>query len=454
MGFVDLSPAPFVYDTALAPRIEELDQRVREMRSVGKLSPEVLHHIRQYFRIKHIYHSNAIEGNQLDIGETRQVVEAGLTIAGKSLKDQAEAKNLSQALDFLEDLASDASLPISLHDIRQIHTLVLQGIDDSAGAYREIDVAISGSNYRPPNPIKVGPEMQELTKWLAETTSTGDFAVVSTAAALHAWFAQIHPFVDGNGRTARLLMNLLLMRAGYPISVITQEDRSRYIEALEESQASDLTPFIALLLEAIEETLEEYETAADEQRARTEWATSLADQFSQPDKVRASNEYEVWRSAMELLLNRYRQIVKDVNDNLTIGQWYLREYDMLPLEKYLVLRGQQAAKQTWFFRVDFKAERKTARYLCFFGFSSRAMSAYKPGAKVSLHLSREETTPSYFHKLDDIQAEDVPILREIAYSPAEENFVVRHGSDRCMEQKIDQIANEFFESVVKLHFQQ
>lgn len=453
MDFIDLSPAPFVYDPALAPRINELDQRVREMRSVGKLSPEVLHRIRKYFRIKSIYHSNAIEGNQLDIGETRQVVETGLTIAGKPLKDQDEAKNLNAALDFLEDLASDTSQPISLHDIRQIHTLILRGIDDGAGAYREIDVAISGSNYRPPNPIKVGPEMQDLATWLAETTMTGDFAVVPTVAALHAWFAQIHPFVDGNGRTARLLMNLLLMRAGYPISVITREDRSRYIEALEESQASNLTPFIALLLEAIEETLEEYEAAADEQRAQTEWAASLADQFAQADKVRASNEYEVWRSAMDLLLNHYRQVVQDVNDKLSIGQWYFDDFGMLPFEKYLALRGGQSAKRTWFFRVAFKAEQKTVRYLYFFGFSSYAMSDQKPDAKVSLHLAREEA-PFYFNKLDDIQAEDVPVIREIAYSPTDENFVVRHGRDRCMEQKIEQIANQFFQSVVELHFQQ
>ena len=449
---VDLSPAPFVYNSATSHRIDELDQRVREMRRVGRLSPEVLHHISKYFRVKSIYHSNAIEGNQLDIGETRLVVEEGLTIAGKPLKDQAEAKNLNAALDFLEELASDTSQPISLHDIRQIHNLILQGIDDdNAGAYRTIDVAISGSDYRPPDPIKVGPEMQDLMEWLTQATSTQDFAVVPTAAAFHAWFAQIHPFVDGNGRTARILMNLLLMRAGYPIAVITREDRTRYIEALEESQASDLTPFIALLIETIEETLEEYEAAAEEQQAQTEQVASLARRFSQADHVRASNEYEVWRSAMDLLLNHYRQVVQNVNDNLSIGQWDLKEFDMLPFEKYLPLRGGQSAKQTWFFRVDFKSEQKEVRYLYFFGFSSYAMSNYKPNAKVSLHLAREGS-PFYFDKLDGISTGDVPLLREIAYSPSDETFVVRHGSEQCMEQKIEQIANQFFESVVSLQF--
>ena len=137
---------PFVYDRGLNFQIKDLDDRVRKMRSVGRLTPDVLRHIRGHFRIKNIYHSNAIEGNLLDIGETRQVVEAGLTIAGKPLRDQAEAKNLGQALDFLEHLASNTSEQISLHDIRQIHTLILQGIDDeNAGAHRSVDVRIAGN---------------------------------------------------------------------------------------------------------------------------------------------------------------------------------------------------------------------------------------------------------------------------------------------------------------------
>ena len=352
----------------------------------------------------------------------------------------------------LEELASNTSQPTSLHDIRQIHALILRGIDDdNAGSYRTIDVAISGSEYRPPDPIKVGPEMQDFAEWLTEATATQGFAVIPIAAACHAWFAQIHPFVDGNGRTARILMNLLLMRAGYPIAVITREDRNRYYEALEQSQASDLTPFIALLIETIEETLEDYETAVAQQQMQSGWAASLASRFSKADEVRASNEYEVWRSAMDLLLNHYRQIVQDVNDNLQVGRWYFKDFGMLPFEKYLALRGGQSAKRTWFFRVDFRAEQKAVRYLYFFGFSSSMMSNQKPSAKVSLHLAREGT-PFYFDKLDEIQADDVPLLREIAYSPTDENFVVRHGSDRCMEQKIERIGHQFFENVIDLHF--
>ena len=441
---------PFVYDRRLNRQIEGLYSRIREMRNVGRLTPEVLRHIRRYFRIKNIYHSNAIEGNLLDVGETRQVVESGLTIAGKPLKDQAEAKNLGHALDFLEQLAS-GSEPISFHDIRQIHMLILQGIDDAnAGAYRKVDVKISGSDYEPPAPMDVGPQMQDFIGWLGPASLDLSDDVIQTSAACHAWFAQIHPFVDGNGRAARILMNLVLMRSGYPIAVITREDRSRYYDALEESQSSDLTPFIVLLLESIEETLEEYETAADEQRAQIEWAESLASRFSQREQTRARNEYEVWRSAMDLLFNHYQQLVDQLDESAVLARVFINNFGMLPFEKYLALKQRQSAKRTWFFRVDFRSGERTARYLHFFGYANYPMSQ---DAQVSLLLSREET-PFFFERLDYITAPNVPSLREIGYSPTDELFVARYGLYQCNKLKIEQIARNFFEEVISHHFQQ
>ncbi len=449
--FTDVEGAPFAYDAGLIDQIEELDCRVRAMREVGKLAPEVLGRIRQYFRIKSIYHSNAIEGNLLDIGETRQVVEAGLTIAGKPLKDQAEAKNLNQALDFLEQLASSTEEQISISDIRQIHKLILQGIDDdNAGAYRSVDVAISGSDFSPPEPIDVEPQMRDFIEWLGPASLKFGEDIIETAAACHAWFAQVHPFADGNGRTARILMNLVLMRAGYPIAVITRDDRARYYDALEESQASDLTPFIALILECVSETLEEYEQAAEEQREQTEWAESLASQFTQSEQIRARNEYELWKSAMELLVNHYQQLVHRLDESAQLGRVYITVFGVLGYEKYLALSQRQSAKKTWFFRVDFRSGEKSARYLHFFGYSSPPMSDH---ARVSLYLSREES-PFYFEKLDNLSTPNVPPLREIGYATRDELFVARYGYAQCEKSKIEKIATGFFEDVIRFHFKQ
>ena len=445
---VAIEGTPFLYNGQIQPRIDEINHRVKQMRARGALSGDSLRHIRKYFRIKNIYHSNAIEGNLLDAGETRQVVELGLTITGKSLKDQAEAKNLGHALDFLETIAGNKENPITQNDIRQIHRLILEGIDnENAGAYRTIEVVISGSDYNPPSHFKVHSEMNDLMDWLEPLSTRLDDYAIQVAAAAHAHFAQIHPFIDGNGRTARILMNLVLMRAGFPIAIVTREDRSRYIDALEHSQISDLTPFIALLIECISETLEEYETAVQEQLERQEWTQLLVDRMSTGDLTRVKNEYELWKSAMDLLLNHYQSIVDDLDGKAPLMRIYIKTFGTLAFDKYLALRQRQSAKRTWFFRVDFVQERKSVRYLHFFGFANRPVSEY---AQVSLHLAREET-PYYFEFLDNIQRSNVPALREIAYSPQKEIFVARLGS-RCEERKIEEIVRSFFEDVVSKHF--
>lgn len=139
-----------------------LASRVQTMRTAGALTPEALSRLRKYFKIKNIYHSNAIEGSTLDIGETRLVVEQGLTISRKSLKDQAEAKNLSAALNFLEELAKNAELPITEADIRQLHYLVLNDINrEDAGSYRLVPVEIGGSEFKLPQPIYIVSEMNK-----------------------------------------------------------------------------------------------------------------------------------------------------------------------------------------------------------------------------------------------------------------------------------------------------
>ncbi len=452
---IEIQDTPYSYEESLLGELEGLSDRVKNMRTAGELLPEVLHRIRKFFRNKNIYHSNAIEGNLLDIGETRQVVELGLTITGKPLKDQAEARNLSDALDLLEELAKDASQPITEADIRQIHLLVLQGIDDGAGTYRSVPVEISGSGFPPPGPESVAAQMQEFANWFkdASVPSEETFAGVDglvVAAVAHTWFVSIHPFIDGNGRVARLLMNLVLMRHGFPIAIISKEDRLRYYDALEESQGSDLTPFTALLVECIEESLEEYEDAAREQQQHMEWVQSLAARFTQPERTRAQNEYEVWRNAMELLKSYFKQIADNLNETADFGEVFFRDFGNLEFEKYWSLRNGESAKRTWFFRVDFWRGEKSARYLLFFGFRSRSLREH---CYVTLHVAREYPPMSYqYERLDKITAPNVPDLVEIGYDISTEQFVVRNRNDHVASGRIEKFGKQFFDDIVNKHF--
>lgn len=450
-----ISGTSYEVDTSQLDLLMKIGQRVSSMRETGSLTPEVLNTIRKYFRIKNIYHSNAIEGNSLNVGETRTVVELGLTITGKPLKDQAEAKNLSAALDFLEELATDSSRPITESDIRQIHLLVLKDISDNdAGRYRSASVEIGGSQFKPPAPESVPGEMNHFGQWLHTASVPGSIfetkdAIIAASAA-HAWFVTIHPFIDGNGRVGRLLMNLILMRFGFPIAVVTREDRLRYYDALEISQASDLTPFVSLIAECVEESLEEYESAAKEQRENIEWARSLASKFDQKEKILASNQYEVWKSAMELLKSLFKQNVDMLSSSTDIGAVYFRDFGMLEFEKYLSLKNFGSAKKTWFFRLDFRSGAQTSRYLFFFGSPSYAM---KTKTDVTLHISREEPPGSFhYEKLDTLSAPNVPTFVEIGYKCDEEAFVVKTKNGNTRIARVEAVSKKFIQEVVERHF--
>jgi Fic family protein len=213
-----------MFNLTLLTQIDALKARLDRLRP---LPPDLVDNLREVYNIRLTYHSNAIEGNTLTQSETQIVIEKGITIGGKPLKDHLEAINHVEAIDFIRDLAMDERA-ITEWDIRQIHGLVCKG-ERNAGAYRTVNVMAAGSNYRYPDAIMVPELMQEFGDWLHSNPALHP---VEIATEIHYRLVTIHPFQDGNGRTARLLMNLSLLRSGYPIAVIKTEDRSAYIDAI------------------------------------------------------------------------------------------------------------------------------------------------------------------------------------------------------------------------------
>ncbi|ABN07080.1 filamentation induced by cAMP protein Fic [Methanocorpusculum labreanum Z] len=212
--------------------------------------PETLSSLKEYFRIGLTYTSNAIEGNSLTESETKVLIEDGLTVSGKPLRDIYETLGHAKAYGYIYDILSAQT--ITEDHIKTLHRLFYDQIDKgNAGIYRTERVVVTGSHYPLPKPDQIPDKMKKYIDWFNAHEKTTD--PVKFAALSHQKFVFIHPFIDGNGRVARLIMNLVLLRAGYQICIIPPILRHEYVESLELAH-KDTKPFIEFIAERIVET--------------------------------------------------------------------------------------------------------------------------------------------------------------------------------------------------------
>ena len=235
------------------------------------LPSELVRNLEEWFQIELTYTSNALEGNTLSRKETAAVVEKGLTVGGKTLVEHLEATNHAKALQRLLHLSRIPTARLREIDVLELHETVLRGIDDAnAGHYRTIPVRISGSSVIFPNSVKVPDLMDAFIKWIV---SSVELHPVELASEAHYKFVTIHPFADGNGRTARLLMNLILMQNGYPPAIIRTRDRLKYIGGLEKAQlGGSKDHYSTVIFAAVSRSLDIYLKAASGQVVEVETA--------------------------------------------------------------------------------------------------------------------------------------------------------------------------------------
>lgn len=238
--------------------LQRIDEKHALVESQRPLSPAVVAKIREQFAIEMTYNSNAIEGNRLTLQETYMVISEGITVKGKPLKDHLEAKNHHEAIQFLYELIEkDKRHTISEHLIRSLQQMIVNESDpEVAGKYRTGAVMISGSKHAPPEAFELPKLMHGLVDWIRK--NSGKLHPVELAAVAHHKITHIHPFFDGNGRTARLLMNLLLMQRGYPLVVILKNDRKKYYSALDRADRGDLAQLEKFIAQAVERSLNLY----------------------------------------------------------------------------------------------------------------------------------------------------------------------------------------------------
>ena len=237
--------------------LARLTAKWQRLQAARPLPAEFLQSLEHKLRIELTYASNSIEGNTLTLRETQLLIDENITPGGKSLREVHEAINHNEAIKLAYRIAEKRA-PVSERDLLDLHALVLRNIDDTwAGRYRQTRVFITGSPIIPPSHAHV-PEL--MTKFITSLAAAGH--PVKIAADAHYEFAKIHPFVDGNGRAARLLMNLLLLQNDYPLTVIPANERAAYITAMDEADRGDRLPFYRVICAAVENSLDLYLSGA------------------------------------------------------------------------------------------------------------------------------------------------------------------------------------------------
>ena len=231
-------------------RILEKKKRLDALRPIP---PSLLRKLRQELDIEYIYNSNAIEGNTLKLRETQLILEKGLTIEGKSLREHLEVRNHPKAIQYIEKLTEKN---LTEQNILDLHQIIIKGIEKDAGRYRTGEIRIGEVEFKPPPAYEVPYLVKDLVKW--HNQNPDELRPIEEAAILHHKLVHIHPFHDGNGRVARLLMNLTLIRKGYPPTTILNVDRAKYYDTLKKADDGDPSPFVNFIAAAVERSLDLY----------------------------------------------------------------------------------------------------------------------------------------------------------------------------------------------------
>ncbi len=437
---------PFHVDRSILPRLRALDEDIKSRWADNRLNLEIQRTLFYGSKIEAVYHSNLIEGNRLTYGETLKVVQENQVIPGKPARDQREARNLWAAIGFAWETAYDPSKVITQHFLRQFHAILLNGIQEDAGQYRLTPNKISGSQQDTPEAFRVPSLMESLSDYLKQATSRNvDNAnsPVYSAAAAHALFGQIHPFTDGNGRTARhAIVDTILIRHGYAPCIITDYDKPRYIDALEEAwgspdEAGDLTALVELMHDIVEAQLQ-----------FPGWLASLRNALESVETRYIRQEYDTFLINIQYLRAHFVHNVHLLNASSSPIHGKLIGYPLPTIEKYAAVRDGIMVRQRRHFGLEFRGMGKKSRYMLFFISPKGALGERTP---VVLNLMKDTVYgytglgALYNHGID------VPDIFQIGYDIKKRRFIA-NGTAGIRERNPQRLAESFVKQVIERDF--
>jgi Fic family protein len=358
--FIDVTGTPYYLaveaSAAAGQRLSALADRIDLLRRNGTLSDETLRGYYGEKRFEQIAESNALEGSTLSARETELAVLRGITVTGHDPAFSRDAQALAQALDRLTDLAR-CKEPTTLADLKELHELIAGSLP-GAGVFRSAEVRIRGSKHTPPKTWR--DVMDGMEQWEGWSKANGVAPPMLRAAVLHAWLTYIHPFVDGNGRTARAISNLELIRAGYPPVIIRRKDRDRYLDSLGDADQGQLGPLLELLSQRADDALRDLERAATKSQGY--------DPLEERRRRRFESRLPVWNAGIHLLVELLRARLQERLDPVQ-GSVEVKEFDELTVDDFIELSEGSAVGHSWAFRLTcaIPSGRKVT-WLCWAGF--------------------------------------------------------------------------------------
>ena len=305
--------------------LEDLDTVVKELdkeRDKG-LTQERQTIIQGYLKTQNVYNSNAIEGNSLDLRETEMIINSAKDYITKTRnkQDYIEAKSLSEAIDYFYNQIIKNKLAFEKRLVLELHSIVMKNIINDSGQYRNTNVNIKGASHTPPDFLHVNDYMNEMYNWFDQNKN--EYSSIIVSSIIKHWITWIHPFSDGNGRLSRLVYQLILVQSGYPLPIIKLNKRQEYYDALSKSDSGNLLSLIDLTIQAVSQTVEEWDKHIKEWSLKDNWLKKFAENKGdeevnyQKQQKQLFYRYEVFKGQINRFALTLEAVVNDLNEYLS-----------------------------------------------------------------------------------------------------------------------------------------
>lgn len=431
----------FKISQAVGTRLRDLELRISNEKEQGIITGEIIREFANKQAVDFIFHSIKIEGSPLTRGTTEELLEGR---AQPTTKDSLEPINVRTAYHFAMEHSAYMRTTPGLF-IRELNKLILQKIDERGGALRAGPVKISGMEFQPPDATEVPAFLEKLAAELK--VGPQGKSTIQFAAEVHSKLTSIHPFIDGNGRTARLLLNAILIDAGFPPVVVSHGDKQRYLDCLAASNKGDISELCLLVAESLDSSLEALHPKPQAQMVveepepptLTQWVPSqelaeLMEKRLARLPVDRKARYDAWRAAFEALREEFKSTCFGFNETYGHALYHVgfNSYDSLPLEKYEALLRREPVPKTWLMSAKISSDQRTERFVFYFRPMSqtflktaRHTKPYKPLPPTDVTLAILRWAGGTHQPL-----RNEPIrLREIAYNNGEWLFLIS-GADQ------------------------